>query len=86
MYKIKFENMLNNILSTVLKYVNYVITEATNQVIYLDSKTNLLVTDANQEPNLNAAFSFYYGKFQNAANKVYNILNKIESKIEKNEL
>lgn len=78
--------MLSSILATVLKYVNHVITEATNQVIYLDNKANLVASENNQEPNLNAAFSFYYGKFQNAANKVSNVLNKIESKIDKAEM
>lgn len=66
--------------------MNHVVTEATNQVIYLDNKANLLIGEGNQEPNVNAAFSFYYGKFQNAAKKVSNVLAKIESKIEKNEL
>lgn len=85
-YKIKFENLLTNILGTVLKYVNHVITDATNQVLYLDNKANLLTGDGSQETNVNAAFSFYYGKFQNAANKVSRVLEKIETKVDKNEL
>lgn len=82
----KFENLLTTALGTVLKYVNHVITDATNQVMYLDNKANLLAIESSRETNINAAFSFFYGKFQNSAGKVRDILNKIEKRSPENEM
>lgn len=85
-YKVKFENLLTTALGIVLKYVNHVITDATNQVMYLDNKANLLAIENSREPNINTAFSFFYGKFQNAASKVRHVLSKIEKRSQENDM
>ena len=72
-------------LQNILKTTNQVIVGATQKIINLENK-NLLSLDTQSENGslADVAFSYYYGKFQNAASKVSLILNHIEEKMEMN--
>lgn len=76
--------MLATALQNILKTVLQVITVATTQVVNLDNKS-LLNLEVKSDTNVDSAFSFYYGKFQNAANKISVITNHIEAKFRKND-
>ncbi|KRT79928.1 hypothetical protein AMK59_7092, partial [Oryctes borbonicus] len=85
-YRIKYENLLTTALQNILKTVTHVITVATSQVLNLDNKSLLNLEAKTASPNIDSAFSFYYGKFQNAANKISVVMNHIEKKIEENDM
>ncbi|GJQ68258.1 Cog3 [Trypoxylus dichotomus] len=85
-YRIKYENLLVVALQNVLKTVTQIITVATSQVVNLDNKSLLNIEAKSQIPNIDSAFSFYYGKFQNAASKISVVMNHIEMKIQKNDM
>lgn len=83
-YRIKYESLLLTALQNVVKTVTQIVNTATSQIVNMDNKS-LLNLDAKTSPNVDSAFSFYYGKFQNAANKVSLIMHHIEAKIEDHE-
>ncbi|XP_017774567.1 PREDICTED: conserved oligomeric Golgi complex subunit 3 [Nicrophorus vespilloides] len=86
-YKFRYENLLATCLQNVLKNVNTIITDATNQVINLDLKSNIMVVEkAGKEPMVETAFSYYYGKFQNAATKISRVINYIEDNVEDHDM
>lgn len=77
--------MLVTALQIVFRTVTQVITVAINQVMNLDNKS-LLNVEGKSDANIDSAFSFYYGKFQNAAGKISIVTNHIEGKINDNDV
>lgn len=83
-YRMKYESLLSTALSHVYECVNDVITKAIKHVTDPENETVLLNVENNANHQaVESAFSLYYGKFQNAAEKVKTILAHIEDKTDK---
>lgn len=83
-YRMKYESLLQTALNQVYEYVNNVITDAIKHVTDPENGAMLLnVENTSNHEAVESAFSLYYGKFQNAACKVKEILAHVENKAEK---
>lgn len=78
--------MLSTCLANVVRYVNNIVLDATEQVVNnADMKSATISVASSGEPSVETAFSYYYGKFQNAATKTSNIIRYVENNCERHD-